>query len=147
MVRKILEVIDQLKTEYETTNPFIICQYLGIHVTYSNMTVKGMYINSFGVKNIILNSNLTGFSKIFTLAHELWHAIEDNGEEVNFFKDYTFNNTDIYEIRANTFAAYLLLEDEKDYFDIDNIEALDEDIKKELEKFIQRTLDRNRIIF
>ncbi len=147
MIKKILKIIKQLKKEYETTNPFVICQYLGIHIEYSNIAVKGMYINSFGIKNIILNSNLSGFAKFFTLAHELWHAIEDNGEEVRFFKDYTFNNTDIFEIKANTFAAYMLLDDEKDCFNIENIDDLEEDIKKELEQFIQRILERNNIVF
>ncbi|WP_338974518.1 ImmA/IrrE family metallo-endopeptidase [Fusobacterium necrophorum] len=95
----------------------------------------------------MLNSELQGFSKYFTLAHELWHAIEDNGDDVRFFKDYTFANIDIYETKANTFAAYLLLDEDTDQFNIENLDLLDDDVKKELERFIQRTLDRNQIIF
>ncbi|KYM42950.1 ImmA/IrrE family metallo-endopeptidase [Fusobacterium necrophorum] len=147
MVQKIINVIEKLKETYGTTNPFVLCQHLDIHIDYSRMSAKGMYINSFGFKNVVLNSELQGFSKYFTLAHELWHAIEDNGDDVRFFKDYTFANIDIYETKANTFAAYLLLDEDTDQFNIENLDLLDDDVKKELERFIQRTLDRNQIIF
>lgn len=147
MVQKILNVIEDLKETYGTTNPFVLCRHLDIHIDYSKMSAKGMYINSFGFKNVVLNSELQGFSKYFTLAHELWHAIEDNGDDVRFFKDYTFANIDIYETKANTFAAYLLLDEDTDQFNIENLDLLDDDVKKELERFIQRTLDRNQIIF
>ncbi|WP_338974521.1 hypothetical protein LC557_06350 [Fusobacterium necrophorum] len=50
MVQKIINVIEKLKETYGTTNPFVLCQHLDIHIDYSRMSAKGMYITVLDLK-------------------------------------------------------------------------------------------------
>lgn len=130
--REILKLIDNLYFEYGTKNPLRLCKGLGIDIVSANIEMKGLYTEVFSSKLIIIQNLLDGFAKLFVIAHELFHALEHDCEQVRFFREYTGFKTNIYEEEANFFATYLL----KESISFHQDEIADWEIAEELEKYL-----------
>ena len=130
--KEILKLIDNLYFEYGTKNPLRLCKGLGIDIVSANIEMKGLYTEVFSSKLIIIQNLLDGFAKLFVVAHELFHALEHDCEQVRFFRECTGFKTNIYEEEANFFATYLLRESISFHQD----EIADWEIAEELEKYL-----------
>ncbi len=105
---EICQLVDKLTEEHGTTDPKLLCKYLGIQVIYANIgNVKGIFLKCFDDCHIIISNTLERFSKDFVLSHELKHYLTDAEEQVMFLKDYTFFYGDKLEDEANYFASLL----------------------------------------
>lgn len=111
--------VKNLINKWGTTNPFKICKYLKIYVTYKDLgkETKGFYQKIKGKKVIVINSNLDSFSKKIVCAHELGHCILHSSKQVQYSREHTLlPKNSIYEEEANKFAAELLIDgNETDY--------------------------------
>lgn len=130
--KEILKLINDLYFEFGTKNPIRICKELEIEVVSAYIEMKGLYTKVFSSKLIIIQNFLDDFAKLFVIAHELFHALEHDCEQVRFFRECTAFKTNIYEEEANFFATQLL----KDYIPYHQDEIADFEIAEELEKYL-----------
>ena len=122
MRRNIKLRVKNLVKKYNTTDPYKICQKLGIIVIYEDLgIVKGFCKSTMGMKIIMINSVFSAFAQKIILAHELGHAILHSDYDTAFMKDHFLHYSDILENEANKFAAELLI----NAYDNDNIEYCD----------------------
>lgn len=139
--KEISKLAKKLTEEYETNDPKLLSKYLGIQIIYEDIgDIKGAFIKSFSDKYIIINNRLKGFTKSFVTGHELFHALEDNTEQIMFLKEHTLFSTDEVEGNANFFSAELLLNEDTDTFDIEE-NTLDDEVEEELMKYINSYLN------
>ena len=127
---KIKQAVDNLKATYNTNNPFVICDHLGITVRERNFNEsrKAYFVSIFGQPSITINSNYIEKSKNILCAHELGHIILGHTGVNNFESE----NQEA-EREANLFALYML-------FDEDDFDMKFENMTSYLIKY---TLDRN----
>ena len=106
---KIKQAVDNLKATYNTNNPFVICDHLGITVRERNFNEsrKAYFVSIYGQPSITINSNYIEKSKNILCAHELGHIILGHTGVNNFESE----NQEA-EREANLFAASLLISDE-----------------------------------
>lgn len=108
LVREKQEVIKLIK-QYNTSNPFELCDLLGINVNYNPLgSLNGYYRYSNGYHFIEINSNLERIHQYATCAHELGHYILHQGQN-GLFLSTTLMLTGKLEKQADRFALYLLL--------------------------------------
>lgn len=99
--------------KFNTRDPIVIAEGLGIHVKYENLgKLNGYYHEVHGLKVIAINQELNEYDMRFTAAHELGHALMHEGINVLFLNAHTQYCTGTLEREANTFAAFLLFTDE-----------------------------------
>ena len=68
--------VKNLIVKYNTSDPFQLCEKLGIIVLYNDLgNLKGYYKHPRGRKVIVINSLLSKFAQTIVIAHELGHAI------------------------------------------------------------------------
>ena len=99
----IRDLVQQLSTKYNTTNPYELADYLKIHVLTWDLHEE---INGF----IVINTNLSPSMQRTVCAHELGHAVLHTHANTPFLRKNTFFSVDKLEIEANTFAALLLID-------------------------------------
>ncbi len=77
--------VKNIVKKWGTRDPFKLCKYLGIYVTFKDLgeNTKGCYQKIKGKKTIIINSNLDDFSKKVVCAHELGHGFVTVQEKFN----------------------------------------------------------------
>lgn len=108
-----------LKKKYNTSNPFEICEQMGIRIFYFDLpeSVNGLFFKYFKNYIIIINSSLCYEDCRVTAAHELGHIILH--KSVNSFQ--LMSNTDIpiqkLENEADYFASCLLIDEKEIYSD------------------------------
>lgn len=111
--------VKNLVKKWGTRDPFKLCKYLGIYVTFKDLgeNTKGCYQKIKGKKTIIINSTLDDFSKKVVCAHELGHGVCHSSREVQFSKEYTLlPKNSIFEKQANEFSAELLVDENDDEY-------------------------------
>lgn len=102
--------------KYGTSNPFHLCEDMGICVKYMDLgrrttSIKAMLVVHHRVKCIIINENLPYVIQYFIVAHEIGHAILHSKKAIQFTDTGLFDNTADTEQEAHIFAAELLLGD------------------------------------
>ncbi len=103
--------VKSLVKAYHTSNPFELCDCLNINVTYHDLgSIRGYYTKQRRSKFIVLDLSLEDYLRKVVCAHELGHAIMHPTLNTPFHLANTFFSKDKYEIQANKFAAYLILE-------------------------------------
>lgn len=108
MIREKQEVIKLIR-QYNTSNPFELCELLGINVNYNPLgSLNGYYRYSSEYHFIEINSNLNRTHQYATCAHELGHCILHQGQN-GLFLSSTLMLTGKLEKQADRFALYLLL--------------------------------------
>lgn len=114
MNKKISKLVAFLMKKYGTNDPEKIARYLGITIIRKSLedVVAGFYKMIKRRKYIFLNDDIDDefFIKI-VLAHELGHAIMHPKENCAFMRNHTLFLTSRLEVQANTFAAFLLIDD------------------------------------
>lgn len=119
--------VNYLKKKFKTSDPFELCECLGIKVFFEDLgkNTNGFFQAAPRNKIIHINSRLSDIDKFFTCAHELGHAIFHYKSNVLFLEKNTFLSTNKYEIEADLFAAELLISDdflsEYEDFSLDSI--------------------------
>ncbi len=99
----------RLVAEYETREPFLLCNYLGLKVFRPSLIgIRGFYFQEDGVDMIFVSSQLEAAVADFVCAHELGHYINHRGLNRMFMDSRTFMVPDKYENEADRFALSLL---------------------------------------
>lgn len=116
MIDLISSKIKRLIKKYDETDPFRLCEHLGILVFFEELSpkLKGYFFQQFRIKIIIINSKLSEDLQRIICAHELGHAIlHKDLAAKNTLNDFAlFDTVTKPEFEANLFAAELLISDE-----------------------------------
>lgn len=99
----------ELVEKFYTSDPFEICDNLGIHIIYCELPerVEGFFQNILDEFVVYVNNNISEDKIDGVVAHELGHIIMHSELNVLFLKENTYLNVDKYELEANIFSAYL----------------------------------------
>lgn len=114
----VCEAAEKLKKKYDETDPFRLCELMGIILIPQSLgtapdAVKGFYFEHRRIKTITVNSDLPAVIQRIILAHELGHASLHRTKTVHAFHDvWLFDECSAMEREANLFAAEYLLDDE-----------------------------------
>jgi len=129
--------VSRLVKKHHTKNPFELADAMGMIYNIIPMQgrVNGFYTYFQRTKIIVINALLPKERQIEVCAHEICHGIYDVKTNCKFIENHTYFSKDKYEIRANTFAAELLIENDifENYkgYTLDQIAAI-ENISKYL---------------
>lgn len=111
---KIKEFVQEIVNKYGTRNPYTIAKALGISIIYEDLgTIRGYYNKQIRDKQIHINHYLNADQRIFTMSHELGHALMHPNVNTPFLANSTLMSVNKLEIEANTFAMHILLSDEE----------------------------------
>ncbi len=107
----VLKKAKNLIKTYETTDPFLICDYKDYIVQRIPMpkNLKGYTTEYKRVKIICINSNYSEESQRFTCFHELGHILLGHDGNIFFDKKYTLKVSSKEENEANLFATACML--------------------------------------
>ena len=101
--------VKNLIEKYNTSNPYVLCERLGIEIKYVYYKdVKGFFSRVLKRKYIVINEKLDEYSKLVVLCHELGHAIYHSSKNKLLMKINFFNYNPELENEANEFAAELM---------------------------------------
>lgn len=104
---------NHLVQEYGTRDPIMVAEALGIHVQFEPLgKINGYFHVMFGEKFIHINQNMSEHEQIFTVAHELGHALMHEDVNILFLFENTYMSDTRYETEADWFAVSLLIDDE-----------------------------------
>lgn len=121
--------VERLKRKFHETDPFLLCDAMGIILLYEPMgtypgACKGFFLAQSRKRSITVNSDLPEAIQRIIVTHELGHAVlHAKAVGVKAFHDFElFDSASIMEYEANIFAADFLMDDD------DVLEKLNEDI-------------------
>ena len=112
----IFEVVEELKEKYGTTDPFVLCEYLGVKVSISPLgSLKGLYTYIDNEPVIIISSTIKRIPQLLVCGHELGHhVLHSNIAMQGALREFTFfNMRDKTEAEANRFLANLNIDDDE----------------------------------
>nr|WP_302597784.1 ImmA/IrrE family metallo-endopeptidase [uncultured Cellulosilyticum sp.] len=105
---EITKLIQRLTKKYNTSNPFELCDLLGIIVEKEPLGKLDGYYHYFNrIKQIRINNCLDDYKSKWTCAHELGHALMHPTLNTLFLSANTYMITSRYEKEANLFADIL----------------------------------------
>lgn len=97
---------------FQTTNPFAICEAVGITIIYASLSgVRGFYQHGDFGDVIYIDESLPIEEQSFVCAHELGHAMMDSDTNAVFLNRHTYQVIGKYERNADYFAVTLLWPD------------------------------------
>ncbi|NTM61136.1 ImmA/IrrE family metallo-endopeptidase [Enterococcus faecium] len=105
----VINLVENLKWKYQSTNPFYICEKMDIQIEYVPFIddPKGQFQEILGRAVILLNDELKySEERFYICAHELGHAIFHQGLSSYYVS--TRNSRSKSESEANCFAANLI---------------------------------------
>ena len=121
--------VKRLKKKYHESDPFKLCDAMGIILLDAPMgnyqgACKGFFLTQSRKRSITINIDLPEELQRIIVTHELGHAVlHAKAAGVNAFHDFElFDSASIMEYEANIFAADFLMDDD------DVLEKLNEDI-------------------
>lgn len=101
---------NNLIAKYGTTDPFELCESLGINLIFHDLgQIRGYYVKNRRSKFIVLSNALEHYQRRIVCAHELGHAILHPDLSTPFYTEHTWLSKDRFENEANQFAAALIL--------------------------------------
>lgn len=109
---RIERVVSYFVRMCNTRDPFKIADQIGILYQIGRSKYEGCYMYLKKHRYIFLSDKIDDTEKQVVMAHELGHALLDPKQNCYFIRNKTFFLTSKPEIRANTFAAYLLISDD-----------------------------------
>ena len=111
--------VEKLKKKYHETDPFKLCEDMGIILLHTPMgtypgACKGFFLTQSRKRSITINSDLPESIQRIIVTHELGHAVlHAKAVGVKTFHDFElFDSTSLMEYEANIFAAEFLMDDE-----------------------------------
>lgn len=113
----ICELVWKLKRRYDESDPFRLCEAMGVILLFQPMgkhegAIKGFYMKCKRIRTITVNSDLPEVIQKIIVAHELGHAVIHADSGVHAFHNIAFfDQASEAEREANLFAAEYLLED------------------------------------
>lgn len=97
-----------LVRKFGTSNPYEIAKELDINLLETDLgEVKGYYTKIRRIKFIFINENLSKNEKIFTMAHELGHAVLHYNTSTPHLLSMKYRYTSKIESEADEFASVL----------------------------------------
>lgn len=126
----IQNVASRLIKKYDTRDPFLMCEAIGVEVFYANLgSLKGMYKYLKRNRFAVINETLDSYTKSLVCAHELGHDIlhQDLARKICLQEFMLYDMKKRPEYEANLFASEILLPDDKilvlahDGYDIEQI--------------------------
>lgn len=97
-----------LVRKFGTSNPYKIAKELDINLLEADLgEVKGYYTKIRRIKFIFINENLPKNEKIFTMAHELGHAVLHYNTRTPHLLSMKYRYTSKIESEADEFATVL----------------------------------------
>lgn len=106
------ELTNRLVSKYKTSDPFLLCDYLDIHVHFVPLgSTRGVYRYIRRTKIIAINSDLDDCEYSTVCAHELGHALMHTGNAIYMNALMPLSRPRRQENEANRFAANLLIGD------------------------------------
>lgn len=112
MSRDIKRTVSHYRKKFNTNDPFVIADQLGILYQIGALKYEGCYMFLKNHRYIFLNEDLPPHEQKLVMAHELGHAILHRKENCYFIRNKTLLLNSKNEIEANKFAVELLLPDE-----------------------------------
>lgn len=112
MNRDIKRTVSHYRKKFNTNDPFVIADQLGILYQIGALKYEGCYMFLKNHRYIFLNEDLPPHEQKLVMAHELGHAILHRKEDCYFIRNKTLLLNSKNEIEANKFAVELLLPDE-----------------------------------
>lgn len=112
----IFEIVEGLKNTYHTSDPFELCDYLGVKVAIADLgSLKGIYTYIDYVPVIIISSTLKMIPQLLVCGHELGHhVLHSEIAKQGSLREFTFfNMRDKTEAEANLFLANLNIDDDE----------------------------------
>lgn len=109
MINKKDKIIQKLKEEFKTYDPFVIADHLNIDVRYAPFIEepKGMYVELNNKPYILINEELKfDPNRYYIMAHELFHCL-DHSKNPAYYVVNNKNKSKL-ENEANKFAIILL---------------------------------------
>lgn len=113
MTVEIKKMANELAVEYQTRDPFVLADYMGI--IYRSLylgKMSGYYLFYEGRRCIVINSAIEDiFARRIVMAHEIGHAVLHTNNRCMFFADTLYSRSKP-EREANKFAAEFLVPDD-----------------------------------
>ena len=112
----IYELVTRIVKEYGTSDPFELCDALGINLMREPLgSLRGLFSYVADEPVVFVSPDLGREDSLMTCAHELGHFfLHSEIAKENCLKEFkTFNMKDKVESEANIFAAHLLIDDEE----------------------------------
>ena len=107
-----------LVRKFGTSNPYKIAKELDINLLEADLgEVKGYYTKIRRIKFIFINENLSKNEKIFTMAHELGHAVLHYNTSTPHLLSMKYRYTSKIESEADEFASILMEQYSNDSLD------------------------------
>lgn len=136
----------ELYKEYNTANPYELCDYLGIHVVKHDLpiNIKGFFQCIYDEYIIFVNSNLEQTNPV--VCHELGHILMHSHLNTVFLEDHTRFVVNRFENEADLFAATLLMLDldpETYIYELFNMSFFSNEIIEKVVKFKQENIKDN----
>lgn len=105
--------VEQIVQKYGTRSPYELADLMDIDIERHELgQLNGYYLEVFGTKQIVLNSNIEDIKEMYVLAHEIGHRVLHQGFNEPFLKYNTGLATGRYETEADRFAMELLVSDD-----------------------------------
>lgn len=126
----IQNVANKLIRKFDTRDPFLLCEAIGVEVFYADLgSLKGMYKYFKRNRFAVINEKLDSYTKSLVCAHELGHDIlhQSLAKRVCLQEFMLYDMKSRPEYEANLFASEILLPDYKilalahDGYDIEQI--------------------------
>ncbi len=112
----IYDMVAQTVSEYGTSDPFELCDALGITVMSEPLgSLRGLFAYVANVPVILISDSIDREDRMLTCAHELGHFfLHSDIAKENCLKEFEiFNMKSKVEYEANIFAAHLLIDDDE----------------------------------
>ena len=109
---RIKRLVSYYVRHFGTTDPFEIADRLGVLYQIGNCKNAGCYMFLKNHRYIFLSDKLEDSELRLVMAHELGHALLDRKTNCYFIRNKTLISTSRLELRANLFAAHLLIGDD-----------------------------------
>ncbi len=105
-------MVESIVEKHGTRNPIRIANDMGIQIIYEPLgLINGYFSTMCRQKQIHINSELDERRMLFTIAHELGHAVLHPHENTPFLKS-TLLSVNKLERESNLFAVKLMISDE-----------------------------------
>lgn len=105
--------VRRLTGQYGTSDPFELCERLGVRLTILPLppAIRGFYSNTLGMDFVYINQKLSNSEQRIVCAHELGHVVLHPGVNSLFVARSTLMSQSKLENQADLFAAHLLIPD------------------------------------